>query len=255
MGAEITEVDSNTDGKADGTARTGKGRSCESSSAASTRKERIGTDGTAGTAGTGTTTGEKEKVVSGMVTVNSSEEQKRLERNRKRRERYAKEKEANGGQVKPRKVNGKKKEEQTFNTEQLDTLILSLFTVIASRPNCEQWLLSENEVKSITKPLSAMLAESEALSVISQNSNQIALVMACITVFAPRIFLTVQKMNNKKEMEKIAKRTGNGNDFTGKQKAENQNIGRENHIRNNGHNAGNGANNRANEPFIGVPIS
>ena len=251
MGTEITEVDSNTDGKTNGTARTGKGRSSESTSATDTRKERTGTAGTAGT-GTGTETG-TQKVVSGLATIDA-EEEKRLERNRKRRERYAKEKEANGGQVKPRKVNGKKKD-AVIDTQQIDTLILSIFTVIGSRPNCEQWLLSENEVKSITKPLAAMLAESEALSVISQNSNQIALVMACITVFAPRVFVTVQKMNNKKEMEKFAKRTGNGNDFTGKQKAENQNIGRENHIRNNGHHAGNGADNRANEPFIGVPIS
>ena len=253
MGAEIREVDSNTDGKADGTARTGKGRSSESSSAADTRKERTGTAGTAGTGtGTGTETG-TQKVVSGLATIDA-EEEKRLERNRKRRERYAKEKEANGGQVKPRKVNGKKKD-AVIDTQQIDTLILSIFTVIGSRPNCEQWMLSENEVKSITKPLAAILSESEALSIISENSNQIALVMACITVFAPRVFVTVQKMNNKKEMEKFAKRTGNGNDFTGKQKAENQNIGRENHSRNNGHHASDGANNRANEPFIGVPIS
>ena len=254
MGAEIREVDCNTDGKADGTARTGKRGSSESTSAADTRKERTGTAGTAGTAGTGTGTETgTQKVVSGLATIDA-EEEKRLERNRKRRERYAKEKEANGGQVKPRKVNGKKKDAD-IDTQQIDTLILSIFTVIGSRPNCEQWLLSENEVKSITKPLCAMLAESEALSVISQNSNQIALVMACITVFVPRVFVTVQKMNNKKEMEKFAKRTGNGNDFTGKQKAENQNIGRENHSRNNGHHASDGANNRANEPFIGVPIS
>ena len=137
--------------------------------------------------------------------VTDEAEKKRLERNAKRRERYAKQKEATGGSVKPRKVNGKKPEPKTMDNKQMNMMILSISALVSSRPNCEQWLLTEAEVDSITKPLVAMLSESEALNVINENSNQIALVFACITVFAPRIIVTVQKMKAEKEREKVAK--------------------------------------------------
>lgn len=248
MGTEIKPVDGEVNKDAGRKRTSGTGERISSGSTrptSTTAGAGTGTGtGTGTTAGTGTE--EKQAAVSGLATI-SDEEQKRLERNRKRRERYAKEKEANGGQVKPRKVNKTKQKDAPLDTSQLDTLILSLFTIVASRPGCEHWALSQKEVESITKPLSAMIAESEALNVINQNSNQIALVIACVTIFAPRIIITVQKQTKKKEVEKIVK-TGQtkGNVTPAGGKADSGNTGRH---------ATHGTDTRSDEYYFGSPIS
>lgn len=154
--------------------------------------------------GTGNETGNEtgEKVVPELVTVDtgvSEEEKKKAERNAKRRERYAKQKAE--GQAKPRKVNKSKQPDPVINTEQINALIMSLSAIIASRPNCEQWLLTESEVSAITTPLMAILSESDKVELIAQNSNQIALAIACVSVFVPRIVVTVQKMKSEKEKQ------------------------------------------------------
>ena len=147
-------------------------------------------------------TGEKETVVPQVVSVEpviSEEEKKKAERNAKRRARYAEQK------AKPRKVNKQKQEPQLVSAEQINGLIISVSGIIASRPNCEQWLLTESEVEAITKPLLAIIADSEKVEMIANNSNQIALAIACISAFAPRLLVTVQKMKAEKEKKKNAR--------------------------------------------------
>ena len=203
MGAEIRAVDEPISGKAGNSTGADKKHSCGSAVTTDTR-----TGDTGRTGRTGDTAGKsevKKEVVSGLASVND-DEQKRLERNAKRRERYAAQKAANGDTVKPRKVNSKKAQADTIDTTQINALIATLSAIVASRPDCEHWLLTEKEIDSITQPLSKMLAESEALSKINENSNQIALVIACISVFAPRLFVTAQKMKEKKEREKIVRK-------------------------------------------------
>ena len=164
---------------------------------------------TGGTTGTDTGTGEKageEKVISGLAILTDEEKQqyatadekerKRLIRNAKRRERYANQK---NGNVKPRKVNKKKTSEPVVDTSTLNMVIASLSTVVASRPGCEHWALTEKEINSISEPLSKMLQEYDAFSNIGQYSNQIALVMACVTVFMPRVFISLNKLKEKKK--------------------------------------------------------
>lgn len=188
--------------------------------------------------------------------VADEKEQKRLLRNAKRRQRYADQKSESGQPVKPRKVKGAKKEAtpQIDNT-QLNLIVASLSSVIASRPNCEHWLLSEAEINSITTPLSKMLAESQAFANMGQYSNQIALCMACVTVFMPRLIITVQK---NKEVKKIA-RTGQRTDTVvtdervrtaGEKKNSNSGTDRGNVKQS----SSNGQNNADNVPFYGVPI-
>ena len=167
-----------------------------------------GTGGTGNTGGTGGT-GEKEKDVSKLADV-KTDEQKKEERNQKRRERYAKQKIENGGSVKPRKVNKKKQVTPTIDTSQLNMMLASVSAIVASRPNCEHWLLSEQEIDSITKPLAKMLEETTALETLGQYSNQLALGVACITIFAPRLIITVkQKQEEKKKIERVKKSPGN----------------------------------------------
>lgn len=209
MGAELTERNGEVNGEVNKQPDRGTGTGNNGNSSSTTSAGSNGGRGTGRGTGTGTADGNKttEKEFPQVVTVDtgkSEEERKKEERNAKRRERYAKQKAENGQSVKPRKVNGKKKQsdESPINTEQINALILSLSAIVASRPNCEQWLLAESEVDAITKPLVAMIAESEKLEIITQNSNQIALAVACISVFAPRIMVTVQKMKAEREKEK-----------------------------------------------------
>lgn len=163
--------------------------------------------------GTGTVTertdngsDEKEKEGNSEVSVLSEEEQKRLERNAKRREKYAQEKAENGGQAKPRKTKKSKQNNATnINVDMITTLIVSLSAIVASRENMSHWLITEAEAKTISEPLQKMFAESEQFEKLGQYSNQIALVVACVTIFAPRMMITIA--NSKKEVNKNV--TGN----------------------------------------------
>ncbi len=248
MGAEIRAVDEPISGKAGNSTRADKRQSGGSTDTTDTRTGdtgRTGTDGRTGRTGDTTRKAEvKNEVFSGLASVDD-DEQKRLERNAKRRERYAAQKAANGGTVKPRKVNSKKAQSDAIDTTQINALIATLSAIVASRPDCEHWLLTEKEIDSITQPLSKMLAESEALSKINENSNQIALVIACVSVFAPRLFVTVTKMKEKKEREKIVKQP------ITKTKGSVEKSGRGNDKRSTADVGGN----MDGQPFYGVPVA
>lgn len=212
------------------------GGSTASTSSTYTRTDTGGSNGgrtDGGTADGGTTkTKEKDNLGLALLTeeeqkqysVADDKEKKRLLRNAKRRERYAKQKADNGESVKPRKVNKKataKKDD--IDRTQINNVITSLSGVIASRPNCSHWQLSNEEVDTITKPLCEMLKESEVFTKVAEHSNEIALVTACLTVFAPRVVTTVliQKelaknerkrntTNQKTEDKKLDKRNDKG---------------------------------------------
>ena len=177
----------------------GTGGNTTSSSPTDTRTTAGGTGGT-GTGGTGGTTANKEKVISTVVNV---EEEKRLERNRKRRERYAKQK-AEGTQ-KPKKVNTKKSKE-VIDTSQIETLIKTISVMVSSRPGQEHWLLLDSEVKALAEPLTNILKDSNAFNSISEHSNAVALVIACITIILPRTIKSITDISKKKKKEKEVKK-------------------------------------------------
>ena len=177
----------------------GTGGDTKSKSSTDTGTRTGGTGGT-GTGGAGGTTANKEKVISTMVDV---EEEKRLERNRKRRERYAKQK-AEGAQ-KPKKVNTKKTKE-VIDTTQIETLIKTISVMASSRPGQEHWLLLDSEVKALAEPLTNILKDSDAFSSISEHSNAVALVIACITIILPRTIKSITDISKKKKKEKEVKK-------------------------------------------------
>ena len=193
-GSIIEEVkpDKRETGTSGGTGGTGD---TKSSSSANTGTNTGGTGGRTGGRTGGKTTGEKE-VISTMVDV---EEEKRLERNRKRRERYAKQK-AEGTQ-KPKKVNTKKTKE-VIDATQIETLIKTISVMVSSRPGQEHWLLLDSEVKAIAEPLTNILKDSNAFSSISEHSNAVALVIACITIILPRTIKSITDVSKKKKKEK-----------------------------------------------------
>ena len=178
-----------------GTGGTGSAKSASATDTGTTGRTTGRTGGGTG----GKTTGEKE-VVSTMVDV---EEEKRLERNRKRRERYAKQK-AEGTQ-KPKKVNTKKTKE-VIDTNQIETLIKTISVMVSSRQGQEHWLLLDSEVKALAEPLTNILKDSNAFSSISEHSNAVALVIACITIILPRTIKSITDMSKKKKKEKEVKK-------------------------------------------------
>ena len=182
-----------------GTGTGGTGGDTKSKSPTNTGT-RTGRTGGTGTGGTGGTTANKEKVISTMADV---EEEKRLERNRKRRERYAKQK-AEGTQ-KPKKVNTKKTKE-VIETSQIETLIKTISVMVSSRPGQEHWLLLDSEVKALAEPLTNILKDSNAFSSISEHSNAVALVIACITIILPRTIKSITDVSKKKKKEKEVKK-------------------------------------------------
>ena len=242
MGAVIAEVNGNVNGNTDeqSVTKSETAGSARNSSSTNTTTSHSGTTGRSGDRGTDGTEGTaKEKDILGLAILTEDEkkayenadetERKRLLRNAKRREKYAKEKTEKGEQVKPRKVNKKKStKKDEIDRTQINGVIVGLSTVIASRPNCQHWLLTETEVDSITKPLTEMLKESEIFEKVAENSNQIALVTACLTVFAPRVVTTVMIEKEKKKHAKPSGKVSNP-------KNENQksNIGNDKRITNN----------------------
>ena len=219
-----------------GTGGTGGDTKSKSSTDSGTRTGGTGTGGRT----RGKTGGEKE-VVSTMVNV---EEEKRLERNRKRRERYAKQK-AEGTQ-KPKKVNSKKTKE-VIDTNQIETLIKTISVMVSSRQGQEHWLLLDSEVKAIAEPLTNILKDSNAFNSISEHSNAVALVIACITIILPRTIKSITDISKKKKKEKEVKKNV---ELRGSQR---KNI--TNDKRNNGNTTANGANNGTNAIWYGDAIS
>ena len=177
----------------------GTGGDTKSKSSTDTGTRTGGTGGRTGGRTGGKTTGEKE-VISTMADV---EEEKRLERNRKRRERYAKQK-AEGTQ-KPKKVNTKKTKE-VIETSQIETLIKTISVMVSSRPGQEHWLLLDSEVKALAEPLTNILKDSNAFNSISEHSNAVALVIACITIILPRTIKSITDISKKKKKEKEVKK-------------------------------------------------
>ena len=237
-GSIIEEV--KPDKRETGTGTGGTGGSTKSSSSTNTGTRTGGTGGRTGGRTGGKTTTEKE-VVSTVVNV---EEQKRLERNAKRRERYAKQKAE--GTLKPKKVNNKKTKE-VIDTNQIETLIKTVSVMISSRDGQEHWLLLDSEVKAIAEPLTNILKESNAFSSISEHSNAVALVIACITIILPRTIKSVTDINAKKKKKREVKKNV---ELRGSQR---KNI--TNDKRNNGNTTANDTHNGTNAIWYGDAIS
>ena len=227
------------------TGTSGGNRGAGSTKSTSPTDTRTTAGGTGGSGGTGGKTGGKteKEVISTVVNVDK-EEQKRLERNAKRRERYAKQKAE--GTLKPKKVNTKKTKE-VIDTNQIETLIKTVSVMVSSRKGQEHWLLLDSEVKAIAEPLTNILKESNAFNSISEHSNAVALVIACITIILPRTFKSISDINKKKKEKKEVLK--NVEPRTSERKNNRNDKG------NNGNTSANGANNGTNAIWYGDAIS
>ena len=85
-----------------------------------------------------------------------------------------------------------------MDMSQFDALLIGLTDYVASRPNCGHWKMTQKEVQSITEPLGNIIAKSDYINQISEHSDAIALVIACGTIFIPRIIISSNIQKEKK---------------------------------------------------------
>lgn len=184
----------------------------------STKDTRAG----AGGAGAGTGAGSRESTASEeeklpRLAPVDREEEKRLARNAKRRERYAAKKASAPKKVTPK---GKGKD---ADTSQCEAVIMTLSSIIASREGCAHWQLTPDETKALAQPIANMMAKSEALGQINEHSDAVALATAAFTIMMPRIILTSNIRKEKKKNDR--KITGNlGTGAGGKQAVQNSGV-------------------------------
>lgn len=114
----------------------------------------------------------------------------------------------------------KRKKKQTKKQDKKDTmvlesLILTLFSLIASRAG-EHWNLEPEEGKQIAEPLSKVLERFEKLMVVNEYSDVIMLSIAIISVTFPRLIITLQarpkrKKGQNEQTGQVEAGTGNDN--------------------------------------------
>ena len=90
-----------------------------------------------------------------------------------------------------------------------------VFTFISSRPGCEHWAVSEDELNSITTPLANILNKYEAFEKIAENSDAIALVTASVVVVAPRAMISMEKNKEKRRVKDGNKISANAGGSSG----------------------------------------
>lgn len=134
----------------------------------------------------------------------------------------------NEPKTKKTKKTRSKKDNNIVTVEQITALLVATSSIVASRENCQHWLITENEAKQIAEPLANIIAKNENLKALGEHADAIALVTACLMVFTPRIFTTVMlnKQNKpKKEIIPNARESkGNNKPIDRKTAEQQQNI-------------------------------
>ena len=107
-------------------------------------------------------------------------------------------------QKKKKRTPKKKKEEpQTFNAEQISTLILTASGIVAARPDMAIWQLQQEEAMQLAQPIANMIEKSEVMQKMGEHTDAVALVTAAMVIFTPRVIaqaaLTKQKKKVKNE--------------------------------------------------------
>lgn len=171
------------------TESTGTGTGKASGSTSASRKER----GSAGSGSTGTGTGtgtpsaenkQGEKVPQ-VVAVNIPEEKPKKKRTVKKK-------------TQP------KKEETGLSANMVSDLIVGCSQVVATKPENAHWSIDKKEADQIAVPLVKVIEKNENLKKVAEHSDTVALVMACVMVFAPRAYISMNMAKEKKARKKHA---------------------------------------------------
>ncbi|WP_234881342.1 hypothetical protein [Bacillus mycoides] len=115
----------------------------------------------------------------------TEEEKKKAEKREKDRIRKAN---ARANAKSSTRSNGKAKT-PSMELLQLKPILLTVSKMVASREGFEIWALSESEIDTLCEPIQNMLAKTAALEKVGENSDAIALVIACFTIFVPKFLM------------------------------------------------------------------
>ncbi|MED3302328.1 hypothetical protein P4391_34075, partial [Bacillus thuringiensis] len=72
---------------------------------------------------------------------------------------------------------------------QLKPILMTVSQMVATREGFEIWALSETEIDTLCEPIENMLAKTSALEKVGENSDAIALAIACFTIFVPKFLM------------------------------------------------------------------
>ena len=93
----------------------------------------------------------------------------------------------------PVKKRRKRRTKKTsLDSEPIEKTLIAITGIIASRPNCECWAMTEKEAKSIAEPLTQVLNKYDIGKNIVENSAEIALVTAIALYTVPRVAVTAK---------------------------------------------------------------
>ena len=212
MGETITAGSAGTGGQIDKPASTDKPAGGASAAGTETRGAGSGT-GTGAGAGTGTKT-EQGKELSAVANVDLERAEARRKskaesaaRAKARKDALAKgepipewaQKRQTGTGAQKTTATQKKKEPDTLDSQSIQKLLKTVFDLVAMRPNCAHWALSDAECKQLAEPLHDILKDYAAVNdTLSQNSKYIALVMTAFAICAPRIVISSQMAKMRK---------------------------------------------------------
>ena len=102
---------------------------------------------------------------------------------------------------KPAKKRTRKKKQAkqpSFSATQIQTLILAVSGIISAKEGMEIFAISEEESKQIAEPLAQIIIDSGYSETVGKYGNYIALVTACLMIFAPRFIVFAQQQKAKK---------------------------------------------------------
>ncbi len=145
----------------------------------------------------------------------SDEEKKAEEKRKKDRERKARSRANAKSSPRP------KSKTSSMEILQLKPILMTMSQMVATREGFEIWALSESEIETLCEPIQNMLAKTSALEKVGENSDAIALVIACFTIFVPKFLMwnAIRKQKKATVITNYAKpiqSTGNaGGDKTG----------------------------------------
>lgn len=92
----------------------------------------------------------------------------------------------------------KQKDEGPATADQIQALILTASTIVATRPGCEVWALKPEEANQLATPIANMIAKSEHLKNLGEHADAIALVTASVMIFGPRTYIYLAQQKAKK---------------------------------------------------------
>lgn len=126
----------------------------------------------------------------------SEEEKKEIkrakDRERKRQDRERKKAEGEKPTTTRRNTSSRssgKSKAPSMEILQLKPILMTVSTMVASREGFEIWALSETEINTLCEPIENMLAKTSALEKVGENSDAIALAIACFTIFVPKFLM------------------------------------------------------------------